>query len=92
MPVKLPLKGVPKAPTWYVSYAMLMKPSKSETAVHWLLIDDRVKWLCACVICWPHRVSFRACHLTFFSVVFHLKKKKKQTPSFLRFGRLYSRG
>ena len=32
--VELPLKGVSKTPAWYVSYAMLMRPSKAETAVH----------------------------------------------------------
>ena len=31
--VELPLKGVPKIPSWYVGYAMLMRPIKADTAV-----------------------------------------------------------
>ena len=33
----------------------------------WLLID-RVKWLCACVMCWPHWVGVSVCHLAFIVV------------------------
>ena len=34
------------------------------------LLIDRVKWLCACVMCWPHRVGVRVCHLAFIAVSF----------------------
>ena len=30
---------------------------------------DRVKWLCACVMCWPHWVGVSVCHLAFIVVV-----------------------
>ena len=33
-PVELPLNAVLKTLAWYVSYAMLMRPSKAETAVN----------------------------------------------------------
>ena len=34
----------------------------------WLLID-RVKWLCARLMCWPHQVGVSVCHLAFIIVV-----------------------
>ena len=34
----------------------------------WLLID-RVKWLSACVMCWPHRVGVSVCHLAFHVII-----------------------
>ena len=62
----------------------------------WLLID-RVKWLCACVMCWPHRVVHwrkmsdwsRPCHVTSIAQIKHGCHRvfirspsiKKNTPS-----------
>ena len=39
---------------------------KGRNSCPWLLID-RVKWLCACVMCWPHRVGVSVCHLAFIA-------------------------
>ena len=44
-------------------FAMLIRPYKAEKAL-WL----RVKWLCASMMCWPHRVGVNVCHLTFFII------------------------
>ena len=44
-----------------------MKKKKKKKSCPWLLID-RVKWLCACVMCWPHRVGVSVCHLAFTGV------------------------
>ena len=40
---------------------------KKKKSCPWLLID-RVKWLCACVMCWPHRDGVSVCHLEFIVV------------------------
>ena len=40
---------------------------KGRNSCPWLLID-RLKWLCACVMCWPHRVGVSVCHLAFIVV------------------------
>ena len=61
-------KGVLKTSAWYFSYAMLMRPKRAETSVcPWLLIDW-VRWLCACVMCWPHLVGVSVCHRAFIFV------------------------
>ena len=40
---------------------------KGRNSCPWLLID-RVKWLCAYVMCWPQRVGVSVCHFAFFVV------------------------
>ena len=41
---------------------------KGRNSCPWLLIN-RVKWLCAWVMCWPHRVGVSVCHLAFIVVI-----------------------
>ena len=38
--------------------------------VMWKPRIDRVKWLCACVMCWPHRFGVAASYLASFSFFF----------------------
>ena len=76
------LKGYLKAPASYVSYAMLMRSSKTETAVHGCKLTG---WNgCAhawCVDQWPHRIGVSVCHFAFF--ICRSQKNHLKTPYIL---------
>ena len=43
---------------------------------------DPVKWLCTCLMCWPHWVGVRVCHLGFFVlIVFFFPQEALQGPT-----------
>ena len=50
---------------------------------------NRVRWLCASVMCWPHRVGVSVCHLAFIAALFQslkiIRKSKLVTYRFYFF-------
>ena len=58
---------------WKHQPGMLASPCwwgpKGRNSCIWLLID-RENWLCAYVMCCPHRVGVSVCHLAFIVLVF----------------------